>query len=359
MKRIAVLTSGGDAPGMNAALRAVVRTAMHYELQVIGIKNGYDGLLRDKIGSSPSMIELNRGSVAEILHRGGTMLMTARSDDFMHDRYRRQAVAKMKDMGIDGLVVIGGDGTFMGAFELHKLGMPAVAIPGTIDNDLPFTDFTLGFDTALNTICDAVNHIRETNTSHGRASLVEVMGRHCGDLALYSGLACGAEMALIPEKPWSVDKIVQKLKVARSKEKNNCIIMLAEGAWESMEPFDLNAFAEEYASKLPENFKEGKWTSEKLAVVIETLTGIGEEDVQETRATVLGYIQRGGSPSANDRILGCRMGARAVELLNENISGRAVGIKDNSIVDIPIEDAVGKRRKARPDYIELMDILSL
>lgn len=351
MKRIGVLTSGGDAPGMNAALRAVVRTAMHYDMSVVGIKRGYNGVLMKSEDPSDDYIELTRSSVGEIVHRGGTMLMTARCLEFKQRENQIKAIENLRSIGVEGLVTIGGDGTFTGAAKLAELGFPTVGIPGTIDNDLPFTDFTLGFDTALNTICDAVNHIRETNTSHERASLVEVMGRNCGDLATYAGLAVGAEMVMIPEAPWNIAAAVEKLRVARTKGKTNAILVVAEGAWESMQPFDIKAFCEQFG--LPSYFAEGEMNTQKLCVILEKLSG------QETRATVLGYIQRGGSPSANDRLLGCRMGERAVDLLRNNIGGRVIGIHNNAIIDVPIEEIKGKRRQANPEFMDLMNVLSL
>ena len=339
MKRIGVLTSGGDAPGMNAALRAVVRTAMHYDMSVVGIKRGYNGVLMKSENPSDDYIELTRSSVAEIVHRGGTILMTARCLEFKQRENQIKAIENLRSIGVEGLVAIGGDGTFAGAAKLTELGFPTVGIPGTIDNDLPFTDFTLGFDTALNTICEAVNHIRETNTSLERASLVEVMGRNCGDLATYAGA------------PWSIAGAVEKLRVARTKGKTNAILVVAEGAWESMQPFDIKAFCDQFG--LPSYFAEGEMNTQKLCVVLEKLSG------QDTRATVLGYIQRGGSPSANDRLLGCRMGERAVDLFPPPPPPRVIGIHNNAIIDVPIEEIKGKRRQANPEFMDLMNVLSL
>lgn len=351
MKRIAVLTSGGDAPGMNAAVRAVVRTAMHYDMTVVGIKRGYNGLLMRSENPADDYEELTRRRVGETIHRGGTILMTARCLDFKKQENQIKAIENMRALGVEGLIAIGGDGTFTGANKLSGLGFPTVGIPGTIDNDLPFTDFTLGFDTALNTVCECVNHIRETNTSHERTSVVEVMGRNCGDIAVYTGLACGAECVLVPEKPWSIERVVAKLKQSAAKGKHNSILMVAEGAWASMEPFDMKAFCTEFNQ--PAYFAEGSMTSAKLSTILEKLSG------QETRATVLGYIQRGGSPSANDRILGCRLGARAVELLRDNIGGRVVGIRDNQIIDVAIEEIQGKRRQLNETLMDLVGVLSL
>ena len=277
MKTIAILTSGGDAPGMNAAIRAVVRSGLDKGFEVMGIQRGYSGLLNGEI------FRMDRHSVADIIQRGGTILRTARCEEFKTEAGRKKAVNILKTFRIDGLVVIGGDGSFRGAQLLSKLGIAAVGLPGTIDNDLPYTDYTIGFDTATNTVLDAINKLRDTSTSHERVSVIEVMGRNCGDIALYSGLAGGAESIIVPEKGYEQDTLCRTILEGKMRGKMHNLIVLAEGIG----------------------------GAEQLAEKIEEVTGI------EARATKLGHIQRGGSPSCMDRVLASRMGYKAVELLAE------------------------------------------
>ncbi len=300
MKRIAVLTSGGDSPAMNAAIRAVVRTGIEKGLKVYGVHRGYNGLISGEI------FEMDRHSVSDIIQRGGTILRTARSEEFKTPEGRQKALNVIKVLKIDGIVVIGGDGSFHGAELLSDLGVPTIGIPGTIDNDLAYTDYTIGFDTALNTAIDAINKIRDTSSSHERVSVIEVMGRNCGDLAIYSGIAGGAEYVIVPEKPYTVEDICENIFKGKRSGKLHNIIVLAEGVG----------------------------GAQKLAKKIEEITSI------ETRATVLGYIQRGGSPSAFDRILASRMGSKAVEVLLEGKSARVIGIKNNKIIDMDIKEAL-------------------
>ncbi len=300
MKRIAVLTSGGDSPAMNAAIRAVVRIGIENEVQVFGVHRGFNGLINGEI------FEMDRHSVSDIIQRGGTILRTARSEEFRTPEGRQKALNVIKVLKIDGIIVIGGDGSFRGAKELSNLGIPTVGIPGTIDNDLPYTDYTVGFDTALNTAIDAINKIRDTSSSHERVSVIEVMGRNCGDLALFSGIAGGAEQVIVPEKKFTIEDICENIFKGKRNGKLHNIIILAEGVG----------------------------GAQKLAKRIEEITGI------ETRATVLGYIQRGGSPSAFDRILASRMGSKAVKVLLEGKTARLIGIKTNKIIDIDIKEAL-------------------
>ncbi len=300
MKRIAVLTSGGDSPAMNAAIRAVVRIGIEKGVQVFGVHRGYSGLINGEL------FEMERNSVSDIIQRGGTILRTARSEEFKTPEGRQKALNVIKVLKIDGVVVIGGDGSFRGAEALSDLGVPTVGVPGTIDNDLAYTDYTVGFDTALNTALDAINKIRDTSSSHERVSVIEVMGRNCGDLALFSGIAGGAEHVIVPEKKFSIEDICESIFRGKRSGKLHNIIILAEGVGGAKE----------------------------LAEKIEKITGI------EARATVLGYTQRGGSPSAFDRILASRMGSRAVEVLLEGKTSRVVGIKRNEIIDIDIKEAL-------------------
>ncbi|MGL5765585.1 MAG: 6-phosphofructokinase [Sarcina sp.] len=305
MKKIAILTSGGDAPGMNAAIRAVVRMALHEGLEVVGVTRGYSGLINGEL------IEMNRGSVSDIIHRGGTILRTARCPEFKQEEVRQHAANLLKNNGVDALVVAGGDGSFMGAKLLSKLGVKTIGLPATIDNDLPYTDFTIGFDTALETISDAINKLRDTSTSHDRVSVIEVMGRSCGDLALYAGIASGAEVIVVPELEFDKDDLCEQILAGKSRGKTHTIVIVAEGV--------------------------GK--SEELAKYIEEKTGA------ETRATILGHIQRGGTPSPTDRILASKLGVRAVELLLEGKTARVVGIENNKIIDMDIDEAIAIPRK--------------
>lgn len=319
MKTIGVLTSGGDAPGMNAAIRAVVRTGIDKGCRIMGISRGYNGLINGEI------TEMYRHSVSDIIQRGGTILKTARSDEFKTPEGRKKAYNVLKVFGIEGLVVIGGDGSFTGAQKLsQEYDINTIGIPGTIDNDLPYTDFTIGFDTALNTVLDAINKLRDTSTSHERVSIVEVMGRHCGDLALFAGIAGGAESVIVPEVNYNFDELCKTILEGKVKGKIHNLIILAEGVGGAAE----------------------------LATKLEEIVGI------ETRATVLGHIQRGGSPTATDRILASRMGARAIELLLEEKSQRVIGIKHNQIVDEDINEALSTKREMDMDLYELARVLS-
>ena len=313
MKKIAVLTSGGASPAMNAAIRAVVRTALEKGIKVYGVHRGYNGLINGEI------FEMDRHSVSDIVQRGGTILRTARSDEFKTPEGREKALNVIRVLKIDGVVVIGGDGSFRGAELLSDLGVPTVGIPGTIDNDLAYTDYTIGFDTAINTALDAINKIRDTSSSHERVSVIEVMGRNCGDLALYSAIAGGAEQVIIPEQPMALEDICENIILGKKSGKLHNIIILAEGVG----------------------------GAQKLAGEIERITSI------ETRATVLGYIQRGGSPSAFDRILASRMGGKAVEVLAEGKSARVIGIKNNEIIDMDIKDALSTKKEFDEELYKL------
>lgn len=318
MKKIAVLTSGGDAPGMNAAIRAIVRTGLDKGLKVMGVERGYSGLINGEL------FDMDRYSVSDIIQRGGTILKTARCEEFKTEEGRKRAATILRAYGIDGLIVIGGDGSFRGAQLLSKLGISTIGLPGTIDNDLAYTDYTIGFDTAVNTVLNAINKIRDTSTSHERASVIEVMGRNCGDIALYAGIAGGAESIIIPEIGYNPDEICTSILKGKMRGKLHNLIVLAEGVGGANE----------------------------LAKKIEEVTGI------ESRATILGYIQRGGSPSAQDRILASKMGYRAVELIEEGKSSRVVGIKNGSIIDMDIDEALAMEKKLNKDLYEIAKVIS-
>lgn len=323
MKAIGVLTSGGDAPGMNAAIRAVVRTAIYYGYKVYGIEKGYRGLLDEEI------VEMSLSSVGDIIQRGGTVLKSSRCDEFRTEEGRKKAVKILEKYGIESLIVIGGDGSFTGANKLSQLGVSTIGIPGTIDNDLAYTDYTIGFDTAMNTIIDAISKIRDTSSSHERVNIIEVMGRHCGDLALYAGLAGGAESIVVPEVQESTDDIAKKLKTTQKRGKKHSIIVLAEGA----------------------NDMVGGATELKQILT--------EKDGVDVRVTVLGHVQRGGAPSAFDRILASKLGNKAVELLIEGKTARVVGIKDNKIIDMDIDEALSMKKEFDMESYEMVKILSI
>jgi 6-phosphofructokinase 1 len=319
MKTIGVLTSGGDAPGMNAAIRAVVRMGIAKGIRVMGIQRGYNGLINGEI------FEMNRTSVSDIIQRGGTILKTARSEEFKSEEGRKKAFNVLKVFGVEGLIVIGGDGSFRGAQLLSKEhGIKVAGLPGTIDNDLAYTDYTIGFDTAQNTVLDAINKLRDTSTSHERVSIVEVMGRRCGDIALFAGLAGGAESVIIPEVGFKFEELCKTILEGKVRGKLHNLILLAEGVG----------------------------GAEELAKNIEEVTSI------ETRATILGHIQRGGSPTAFDRILASKLGARAVEILLEGKSQRVIGLKNNSVVDIDIDEALSMKKEFDNDLFELTKTLS-
>lgn len=306
VKKIGVLTSGGDSPGMNAVVRAVVRSANEFGLKVVGVCRGYNGLMNG------DCIELDNRSVGDIIQRGGTMLYTARCLEFMELAGQQQGYEMAKKLGLDGLVVVGGDGSFRGAAALSKLGLPTVGIPGTIDNDIVCTDYSIGFDTACNIAMEAVDRLRDTTQSHEKCSLVEVMGRHAGHLALNVGVATGATAVLIPEKEYNLkEDISEKILAAQKSGKTHHIIIVAEGC---------------------------KDTVAEIAKQIEADTGIS------SRLTVLGHIQRGGAPTVVDRVNATKMGYHAVELLEAGIGNRLVSIKDDHVVDFDIAEGLAMKK---------------
>ncbi len=319
MKRIGVLTSGGDSPGMNAAVRAVVRCGIESDMEVYGIYRGYEGLLDGEIR------QLDRNSVGDILHRGGTILKTARSEKFRTEEGQRHAVNMLDTFGIEGLVVIGGDGSLRGGCDLMSRGIKVMGLPGTIDNDLGYTDYTIGFDTAVSTVLDAVTKIRDTSSSHERTTVIEVMGRHCGDIALHAGLAGGAEAVLIPEIEMDLNELCRKIVIGANRGKQHSIIIKAEGVGVS---------------------------SQELTKTIEDRTG------RETRLVVLSYLQRGGSPTYRDRMLATLTGAKAVELLREDSDSKAIGTVNGEIVAYDLQEAVEQKREIDREMYELIGILS-
>lgn len=327
--KIAILTSGGDSPGMNAGIRAVVRTGLYYGLEVFGVMRGYSGMIEDDI------YQMNSRSVANIIQRGGTILKTARSKEFYSPEGRRKAYENLKKRGIDGLVVIGGDGSFTGAYKLSKeFGIPCVGLPGTIDKDLYGTDFTIGFDTAANTAVQAIDKIRDTAESHDRLFIVEVMGRHAGYIALHSGIATGAENILMPEVNTTLDEMVASLSEQEKRKKLVNLVIVAEGYMP--DPAQPNL----------------KGASEITRLIEEKLKGL------EIRVTILGHIQRGGPPTCMDRFIASRMGYHAVECLLEGRHNVMVGILHNNMHYTPLEIAIREKQKIGEDWMHIVKILA-
>jgi len=304
-KTIAVLTSGGDAPGMNATIRALTRAGLAADMRILGVQRGYNGLINKKV------FELNLKSVSNIIQRGGTALYTARSPEFKTKKGLQTAVDFCKEMNINGIVVIGGDGSFMGAKKLTEKDVPCICIPGTIDNDIQCSEYSIGFDTAMNTAVEMIDKIRDTAQSHDRCSVIEVMGRECGDIALYTGIAAGATAILIPEVPYDFKKdIIDRIKFAKSSGKQHFIIIVAEGVGKTQE----------------------------ISRKIQKETGI------ESRVSILGYVQRGGSPTLRDRVIASQMGLYAIELFKKDKINRVLAVRSGKIVDYDITEALSMRR---------------
>lgn len=319
MKKIAILTSGGDAPGMNAAVRAAVRTGLSMGMEVFGIERGYEGLLDGEIR------KMEWHSVGDILQRGGTILRTARSERFREAKWQKHAVDMLQTFGIEGLIVVGGDGSFHGGLELDRLGVTVMGIPGTIDNDLGCTDYTIGFDTAVNTVLSMISNLRDTASAHERTTIVEVMGRHCGDIALHAGLAGGADVILVPEIETDINMVCRRVLRGQQSGKLHSIIMKAEGVDMSVQ---------------------------QLAEIIEDRTG------REVRSVVPGYIQRGGTPTGRDRMLASVMASKAVKLLYDDERSKAIGIINNEITAVDLADALEMKKEFRKDLYEIAEILS-
>ena len=319
VRRIGVLTSGGDAPGMNAAVRSVVRAAISMDIDVVGIRRGWNGLINGDI------VRLDEKSVAHIINRGGTMLYTARSEEFMTEAGQKKAVNTCKLLGLDGIVAIGGDGTFRGALALSKYGISVVGIPGTIDNDIACTDYCIGFDTAANTAIECIDKLRDTMQSHERCSVVEVMGRNAGHLALYVGLATGATAVLVPEKPVDFDRdVIDRIRQARLAGNTHFMIIVAEGAGSAIEI--------------------GK--------------GIHEELELDPRVTILGHIQRGGTPSARDRVMASRMGYHAVKTLADGKTNRVICARAGQMVDIDITEGLSMKKGLNEQQYEVLQAMT-
>ena len=319
VKRIGVLTSGGDAPGMNACVRSVVRTAMYHGIECYGIRRGWNGLITGDI------VRLDEKSIAHIINRGGTILYTARSQEFMTEEGQKKAVSTCKFLGLDGIVAIGGDGTFRGAQALSRYGVNVVGIPGTIDNDIGCTNYCIGFDTAANTAIECIDKLRDTMQSHERCSVVEVMGHRSGYLALYVGVAIGATAVLVPERPYDFEKhVAEKIRRARISGKTNFMIVVAEGAASGM------AVGEQIKKEL----------------------GL------DPRVTILGHIQRGGSPTAKDRVTATRMGYEAVQLLAEGKTNRIVCTSGDQITNVDIDEGLAMTKTLNPEEFEVMTVMT-
>ncbi len=318
MKKIGVLTSGGDAPGMNAAIRAVVRAGISKGMEVMGIYRGYNGLINGDIK------ELKVRSVSDTIQHGGTMLYTARCKEFRFEEGLQKAKKTCLDHGIEGIVVIGGDGSFRGAADLSARGIPCVGIPGTIDNDIAMSEYTIGYDTAMNTAMELVDKLRDTSQSHDRCSVVEVMGRNAGFIAVNTGIACGATCIIVPEVPWSIEAVCDKINKTRETGKHHYIVVVSEGVGNSAE----------------------------IAKQIEHITGV------ESRATILGHVQRGGSPTIRDRVAASELGYYAVQLLSEGRGNRVVGIQNNKIVDYDIQEALSMKKPFESELYRIADEIS-
>ena len=319
VKRIGVLTSGGDAPGMNPCVRAVVRTALYHGLECYGIRRGWNGLI------SGDVVKLDEKSVSHTINRGGTILYTARSSEFMTEEGQRKAVSTCKFLGLDSIIAIGGDGTFRGARALSKFGINVIGIPGTIDNDISCTNYCIGFDTAANTAIECIDKLRDTMQSHERCSVVEVMGRRAGYLALYVAMAVGATAVLVPEVPYDFEKqVVEKIRRARLGGKTNFMIVVAEGAASGI------AVGEEIRREL----------------------GL------DPRVTILGHIQRGGSPTAHDRVMATRMGVEAVRVLAEGRSSRVICYRDGRIIDMDIDEGLRMQKTLDPEELAVMETMT-
>lgn len=320
IRKIGILTSGGDAPGMNAAIRAVVRAGIYNGLEVYGVKQGYNGLING------DMELMDARSVSEILQKGGTILQTARCLEFKEEAGQNKAVENAKKLGLDGLIVVGGDGSFRGAEALSKKGLPTIAMPGTIDNDISCTEYTIGYDTCLNTVISAVDKLRDTSSSHSRCSVVEVMGRNAGYIAVETAIACGAEAVVIPEIEFDMEKdIIAPVREGVQRGKKHCIVIVAEGI----------GGASEIAKK------------------------IEEETGMESRATILGHIQRGGSPTVRDRVVASEMGAKCVDLLLEGKKNRIVCLQGGKIVDVDILEGLAMKKNVSKYLFELTKKLSV
>ena len=349
MRKIGVLTSGGDAPGMNAAVMSIARSAAAYGMPLIGIKHGYNGLLRKSTSIKDDLQELYLDTVLDIADQPGTYLRTARCEEFKDPKWREIAVQTLKAMEIDGLVVIGGDGSFQGAMRLCELGIPCIGIPGTIDNDLAYTEMTLGYETAVQVCTEAIRAIRATSRSHDRPHVVECMGRHCGDIALKAACATGSEIVVVPEVPWSVEEVASRLNKQIAKGNYRSTIVLAEGCWESMAHFDMYGFLTSHGKQC---FEGEPMSAMRFASIMKRMCGM-----VEARSTVVGYTQRGALPVAKDSAFAFEAGNLAVRLLRDGISNQVIGVRQGKVFNMPIVDALKVEKHFRRDLYDLVNNL--
>ena len=345
MRRIGVLTSGGDAPGMNAAVMAVAKAARYNGMTLVGIKRGYNGALNIE---QSGMAELDLDTVLDIADQPGTYLRTARCLEFLDPQMQQQAAKNIRDMGIEGVIVIGGDGSFKGAQALCSLGIPCIGIPGTIDNDLPYTEMTLGYDSAVNSCVEAIRAIRATSRSHDRPAVVEVMGRHCGDIALKAAAGTGAEICIVPEVEWSIPAVADRLSHLIAEGNPRATVVIAEGAFDAMQEYDWKKVLREH--NLPVH-DDDTISTRFLTRVLRCLTGC------EARTTVLGYIQRGRQPSAYDSWFAFEAGNMAVNLLRNGISNQVIGIKYGRVFCLPIHMALKDKREFNRDLYDMINEL--
>ena len=337
MSNIAVLTSGGDSPGMNAAVTAVARCAAHYGMPLIGIKRGFSGLIGKNSRVEDDYVKLDLDTALDIAEMGGTFLRTARCTEFLDPQVREKAAKRLlKEMDVSGLVVIGGNGSFAGAQCLCELGVPCIGIPGTIDNDLAYTETTLGYDTAVNVCAKAIRDIRATCRSHDRPQVVEVMGRDCGNIALKTAAASGAEIVIVPEVRWNVDEVAEQMKRQIAMGNTRATIVVAEGCYDNMKKFDVYGYLQSCGKTA---YKGEPMTAKRLANVLQYKCGI------EMRDTVIGYSQRGSSPTARDAIFAFEAGTMAVRLLKEGISNQVIGMKNGRVFYMPINKALAEKTR--------------
>ena len=349
IRKIGILTSGGDSPGMNAAVVSVARCAAMNGIQLMGIKRGYNGLLGLSKNPEDDICALDLETVLDSADQRGTFLRTARCVEFKQPEVRRQAAENLRQLGIDALVVIGGDGSFTGAMYLCELGIPCVGIPGTIDNDLGYTEATLGYDTAVNVCVEAVRSIRATSRSHDRPHVVQVMGRNCGDIAMKTAMATGAEMLIVPEVEWDVDEVAARLNCLIEQGNTRATLVISEHCWDNMKPFDWRKFLNDNGKTV---YPGEPISAEYLASILKRKCGGAE-----VRSTVIGYTQRGAQPTAQDSAFTFEAGHQAVQLLNRGIANQAIGIRHGRVFNMPIIDALSMKKTFDREMYNLINKL--
>ena len=349
IRKIGILTSGGDSPGMNAAVVSVARCAAMNGIQLMGIKRGYNGLLGLSKNPEDDICALDLETVLDIADQRGTFLRTARCVEFKQPEVRRQAAENLRQLGIDALVVIGGDGSFTGAMYLCELGIPCVGIPGTIDNDLGYTEATMGYDTAVNVCVEAVRSIRATSRSHDRPHVVQVMGRNCGDIAMKTAMATGAEMLIVPEVEWDVDEVAARLNCLIEQGNTRATLVISEHCWDNMKPFDWRKFLNDNGKTV---YPGEPISAEYLASILKRKCGGAE-----VRSTVIGYTQRGAQPPAQDSAYAFEAGHQAVQLLNRGIANQAIGIRHGRVFNMPIIDALSMKKTFDREMYNLINKL--